>query len=187
MADFLTVDMTHALGPDMLVRYGIQLLLLCLSAFFSGSETALFSLSNVDLRQLRRERHSQVGSLHELLDEPRKLIVSILCGNEIVNIAAIANMTGILIALFGEARAGWMSVAVMLPLLLLVGEVTPKTIAISDPRRVAAGVIARPMSLWVRLIAPVRWVVRTVAEWTTTRLVGAQRSRDSILRQGFSE
>jgi len=182
VTDFLSVDMAHALRPDMLVRYGIQLVLLCLSGFFSGSETALFSLSHVDLRQLRRERHPQVQTLHALLDEPRKLIVSILCGNEIVNIAAIANMTGILIALFGEARAGWMSVAVMLPLLLLFGEVTPKTIAISDPRRVAAGVVARPMSVWVLLITPVRWVVRTVAEWTTTRVVGPQRSRDSILQ-----
>ena len=95
MADFLSVDMAHALRPDMLVRYGIQFVLLCLSGFFSGSETALFSLSHVDLRQLRRERHPQVQTLHALLDEPRKLIVSILCGNEIVNIAAIANMTGI--------------------------------------------------------------------------------------------
>jgi CBS domain containing-hemolysin-like protein len=182
VADFLLIDTAPATRPDMLVRYGIQAVLLCLSSFFSGSETALFSLSHVDLRQLRRERHPHVQTLHELLDEPRKLIVSILCGNEIVNIAAVANMTGILIALFGEARAGWLNVAIMLPLLLLVGEVTPKTIAVSDPRRVAASIVARPMSLWVRFITPVRWVVRTVSEWIITRLVGPRRARDNILQ-----
>jgi putative hemolysin len=180
--ELLAVDATRALQPDMLVRYGIQVLLLCASGFFSGSETALFSLSHADLRQLRRERHRHAQTLHGLLDEPRKLIVSILCGNEIVNIAAVANMTGILIALFGTARAGWISVLVMLPLLLLVGEVTPKTIAVSDPRRVASDIVAGPMQQWVRLVAPLRWLVRWVSDRVTTRLVGPHRAPDNILQ-----
>jgi len=119
----------------MLVRLGLQLVLLCGSAFFSGLETALFSLSSLDLQQIRQRNHPRAETLHALLDEPRRLIVSILCGNELVNIAAVANMTGILVALFGEAKAGWIAVLVMLPLLLLVGEVTPKTIAVSNPQR----------------------------------------------------
>lgn len=176
------VDAARGLQPDMLLRYGIQALLLCASAFFSGSETALFSLSHADLRQLRRDRHRHAQTLHSLLDEPRKLIVSVLCGNEIVNIAAVANMTGILIALFGTARAGWISVLVMLPLLLLFGEVTPKTVAVSDPRRVAGDIVAAPMQLWVRLIAPLRWLVRWISDRVTTRLVGPQRAPENILQ-----
>ena len=72
------------------------------------------------------------------------MIVSILYGNELVNIAAVTNMTGILVALFGEATAGWIAVVIMPPLLLLVGEVTPKTIGVSDPLRISANVVARP-------------------------------------------
>lgn len=174
--------MEEAFQLEMVARYGAQLVLLCASAFFSGSETALFSLSPMDLRQLRRERHRRAGTLHALLDEPRRLIVSILCGNEIVNIAAVANMTAILVILFGPARAGWISVLVMLPILLLVGEVTPKTIAVMNPRRVAANVVAGPMRVWVQVITPLRSLIRVVSDWITTRLVGPQRARENLLR-----
>jgi CBS domain containing-hemolysin-like protein len=182
IADFFSFDPVRLVAPDMLARLGVQLVLLSGSAFFSGSETALFSLSRVDLQQLRQRRHPQAATLHALLDEPRRLIVSILCGNELVNVAAIANMTGILVALYGEARAGWITVLVMLPLLLLVGEVTPKTIAVSDPRRMSANLVARPLSAWVRLIAPLRWLIRNVSDRITTWIVGPQRSPEHLLQ-----
>ena len=105
LIEFVTFDEKKALEFNMLVRYAIQFALLCGSAFFSRSETALFSLSHLDFQQLRRNRHRHAETLQALLDEPRRLIVSILCGNELVNIAAIANMTGILVALYGEAKA----------------------------------------------------------------------------------
>jgi CBS domain containing-hemolysin-like protein len=64
MTDFLAFDPERLFAPDMLARLGLQLLLLCGSAFFSGSETALFSLSRLDLQQLRRRRHPQAATLH---------------------------------------------------------------------------------------------------------------------------
>jgi CBS domain containing-hemolysin-like protein len=182
ITDFLSFDPARLVAPDMLVRLALQLALLCGSAFFSGTETALFSLSRLDLQQLRRQRHPQAETLHALLYEPRRLIVSILCGNEIVNIAAVANMTGILVALYGEARAGWLAVLLMLPVLLLVGEVTPKSIAVSDPRRISADVVARPLSLWVRMVAPLRWIIRSVSDRVATWLVGPQRSPEHLLQ-----
>lgn len=182
IVDFFSFDSVRALEPDMLVRYGIQALLLCGSAFFSGSETALFSLSPMDLRHLQQARHRHAATLQALLDEPRRLIVSILCGNELVNVAAVANMTGILVALYGEARAGWLAVMVMLPMLLLFGEVTPKTIAISNPRRVSAGIVAGPLARWLRLIAPLHWGVRKVADGITTWIVGPQRASEHLLQ-----
>lgn len=180
--DFFAVDAARATRPDMLVRYIVQIVLLCGSAFFSGSETALFSLSAVDLQRLRRDRNPRAETLHALLDEPRRLIVSILCGNEVVNIAAVTNMTAILVALYGEAKAGAISILVMLPLLLLVGEVTPKTIALSNPRRLSAGLIAAPLSRWVVLVTPLRWVIRAVSDRITTWIVGPQRSPEHLLQ-----
>lgn len=176
----IAVDWSRASEPDMVARITFQVLLLFGSAFFSGSETALFSLSRLDLQKLRKERNPYSETLHELLDQPRRLIISILSGNELVNIAATANMTGILVILYGDERAGWINLLVMVPLLLLFGEVTPKTIAVSNPVRFSSG-IARPMSLWVRLVSPLRWLIRGVADRATTLVVGEDREAENIL------
>ena len=179
---FFAFDTSQLKEPGMIVRLTLQGLLLCGSAFFSGSETALFSLSRLDLQKLRRERHRHSETLHALLDQPRRLIISILCGNELVNIAAAANMTGILVSLYGLERAGWISILVMVPLLLLFGEVTPKTISVSDPVRISTGVVASPMSLWVRLIAPLVWLIRSIADRVTTLIVGEETGAENILQ-----
>jgi CBS domain containing-hemolysin-like protein len=179
---FFAFDTSQLTEPGMIVRLSLQALLLCGSAFFSGSETALFSLSRLDLQKLRRERHPHSETLHALLDQPRRLIISILCGNELVNIAAAANMTGILVSVYGPERAGWISILVMVPLLLLFGEVTPKTISVSDPVRISTAVVASPMSLWVRLVAPLVWLIRSVADRVTTLIVGEETGAENILQ-----
>jgi len=165
----------------MILRLGLQVALLAGSAFFSGSETALFSLSRLDLRQLHRERHPHSGTLYALLDQPRRLIISILCGNELINIAAVANMTGILVVLYGEERAAILAIVVMVPLLLVLGEITPKTIAVSNPVRLSADVLAAPLRVWVRVVAPLRWAIRAVAERVTTWIVGQEKAPENIL------
>ena len=182
LVDYFTFDPALLKEPEMIARLALQLLLLAGSAFFSGSETALFSLSRLDLQRLRREDHPQSDTLHALLDQPRRLIISILCGNQLINIAAVANMTGILVTLFGHERAGVISVVVMVPLLLLVGEITPKTIAVSNPVRFSAGLIAAPMNLWLRLVAPLRWLIRGGADRVTTWIVGSEKAPENILQ-----
>lgn len=180
--DFFAVDPTQLSEPGMVARLGLQVVLLFGSAFFSGSETALFSLSRLDLQKLRRERDRRSETLHELLDQPRRLIISILCGNELVNIAAAANMAGILVSLYGPERAGIISVLVMVPLLLLLGEVTPKTIAVSNPVRISTRVVATPMSTWVKFMTPVVWVIRHVSDRITTLIVGEAKDAENILQ-----
>ncbi len=180
--DFFAFDTARLLTPGMIAALVLQLLLFFFSAFFSGSETALFSLSRLDLQKLRRERHPRSDTLHALLDQPRRLIISILCGNELVNIAATANLAGILVNLYGPERAGWINVLVMFPLLLLLGEVTPKTIAVSNPVKISAEVVAGPLSVWARLITPLRRVVRIAADQITTWIVGKELARENILQ-----
>ena len=170
------------LGPDMLARMALQIVLFCASAFFSGSETALFSLSRMDLRQLRRERSPYAETLHALLDQPRRLIISILCGNQIVNMAATVNLTGILVKLYGVEAAAWISSFVMVPLLLLFGEATPKTIAVSDPVKVSTKIVARPMRVWVALATPLNWAVRRIADPLTTLIVGREKAPENLLQ-----
>lgn len=181
--DFLAFDPTLLTEPEMMVRLGLQALLLLGSAFFAGSETALFSLSRLDLQQLWRQHHPHSATLHALLDSPRRLIISILCGNEVVRIAAVANATGILVSLYGAERAGVISILVMVPVLLLFGEIIPKTIAVSNPVRVSTGVVAAPMNLWVKAITPLRWAIRGVSDRLTTWMVGPERAPENILQR----
>ncbi len=180
--DFLAFDTSRLAEPDMIARLSLQALLFAGSAFFSGSETALFSLSRLDLQKLRRERHRHSETLHALLDQPRRLIISILSGNELVNIAAAANMTGILVILYGTDQAGWINLLVMVPLILLFGEVTPKTIAVSNPVRISAGIVAGPMFWWVRFVSPLRWAIRGIADRVTTWIVGERKAAENILQ-----
>ena len=179
--EFFAFDVARLSEPDMVVRLGLQVILFGLSSFFSGSETALFSLSHLDLQKLQRKGHRHAGTLETLLEQPRRLIISILCGNELVNIAATANLAGILVELYGGDRAGLINLIVMLPLLLLLGEITPKTIAVSSPVKVSAGLVAGPLSIWVKVVLPLRRVVRVVADFVTTAVVGSERSKDNLL------
>jgi CBS domain containing-hemolysin-like protein len=142
----------------------------------------LFSLTRLDLQRLRRERNPHSETLHALLDQPRRLIISILSGNELVNIAAAANMAGILVTLYGAERAGWVSVLVMVPLLLLFGEVTPKTIAVSNPVRVSSSIVASPLNVWVRFVTPIVWALRGISDWITTFIVGEEKAAENILQ-----
>ncbi|MDH3579461.1 MAG: hemolysin family protein [Hyphomicrobiales bacterium] len=182
IASIFLVDTARLLEPGMVARLVLQVFLFGCSAFFSGSETALFSLSRLDLQKLRRERHPKSETLHALLDEPRRLIISILCGNELVNIAATVNMAGILIALYGPEQAGWINIIVMFPLLLLFGEVTPKTISASNPIGISTRIVASPLALWSRIITPLRRTVRMAAGGITTWIVGGEQAPENILR-----
>ncbi|MGR9072107.1 MAG: hemolysin family protein, partial [Gammaproteobacteria bacterium] len=163
------------------VRAVVQVFLLAGSALFSSSETALFSLSRLDLQNLHNRNHPLSSTIHSLLEQPRRLIISILCGNEFINIAAAANMTVILVALYGEGDAGWINLLVMVPLLLVIGEVTPKTVAVSHPVAVSTRIVVPVIRNWIRIIAPVRWLVWKVSDRVTTYLVGREKSADNIL------
>jgi CBS domain containing-hemolysin-like protein len=166
---------------ELMIRIALQVFLLVGSALFSGSETALFSLSRIDLQNLRNRRDPDSEGIHAMLDEPRRLIISILCGNELVNIASSANMAAILLMLFGQ-DAGWINILIMVPLLLLVGEVTPKTIAVNHPVGFSKSVSARILPRWIYIVTPLREAVRLVSDRVTTFVVGEVVARENILQ-----
>ena len=70
------------------LEVGLFILMLGLSGFFSSSETSLFSLSNVQLEQMRRDQHPAIDLIQYLLSRPRRLTITILIGNELVNVTA---------------------------------------------------------------------------------------------------
>jgi len=155
--------------------------LMALSAFFSSSETALFSLSSVQLEQMRRKGHPRVDLIERLLTRPRRLIMSILIGNELANVAASVISATVIIRLMGPGSE-WINLLVMVPILLLVGEVTPKTLAIRNNIAFAA-FECRPIEFFALIVKPLRWLIRTIADVSITFIIGKERSRGNIVTE----
>ncbi len=156
-------------------------LLMGFSGFFSSSETSLFSLNKLQLEQMRRDDNPRIGLIERMLSEPRRLIVTILIGNEFVNVAASVISAAIVIKLFGPDSKLW-NLVVMIPILLLVGEITPKTLAIRN-NQAFASFQCRPIDIFARMITPLRWIIRLIAEWFTTMIVGKELTRGSIVTE----
>ena len=155
------------------------IVLMVFSAFFSSSETSLFSLSKMQLEQMRRDDTPNLTLIERLLSQPRRLIVTILIGNEFVNVAASVISAAIVIQLLG-AESKMVNLFIMVPILLLFGEITPKTLAIRN--NVAfASLQSRPIEFFANLISPLRWVVRLVADKVTTLIIGKERTRANIV------
>lgn len=166
---------------ELFIELLLFIILMGLSAFFSSSETAFFSLNPVQLEQMRRDDNSKLDLIKHMLSEPRRLIVTILIGNEFVNVAASVISASIVITLLG-AENKYFNLIIMVPILLLVGEITPKTLALRHNAAFAT-VQSRPISLFEKLITPIRWIVRIVADGITTMIVGKERARGSIVTE----
>jgi CBS domain containing-hemolysin-like protein len=159
----------------------VFVVLLGFSGFFSSSETSLFSLSSFQLDQMRAAKNPRVELIERLRSEPRRLIVTILIGNEFVNVAASVISAAMIIHLFG-ADNEMLNLLVMVPILLLFGEITPKVLAIRN--NVAfANAECRPIALFARLITPLRVVIRHVSDFFITLIVGKQRSEGNLVTE----
>jgi Mg2+/Co2+ transporter CorB len=115
---------------------GALLVLLLLSAFFSGSETALMAINRYRLLHLAREGHRGAILASRLLEQPERLIGLILLGNNFVNILASAIATMAFVRLLGEAGV-LVATSVLTAIVLIFSEVAPKTLAAFKPERVA--------------------------------------------------
>ena len=164
-----------------IIELVIFIVLLGFSGFFSSTETSLFSLNKTQVEKMRADGNRRVDLIERLLSEPRRLIVTILIGNEFVNVAASVISAAMVIQLFG-ADNKFVNLFVMVPLLLVFGEITPKVLAIRN--NVAFATFeSGPIDQFARLITPLRWVVRAVSEFFTTLIVGKERSRGNIVTE----
>jgi putative hemolysin len=156
-------------------------ILMGLSGFFSSAETALFSLDERRLEQMRRDSNPRTPLIRKMLSQPRRLIVTILIGNELVNVTASVISAAMIIKLMG-AESKWMNLFIMIPLLLLVGEITPKTLAIRNSVRFAS-FQAPLINFFATLIMPIHWMVRIIADFFITLAVGKERMSGNILTE----
>jgi putative hemolysin len=136
----------------------IIILIICIliSAFFSGSEAAFFSVSNLDVKRLVHTKRMNAGLLQNLKRDSHKFIITILIGNNVMNTVAAALATKIAIDVFGNAGVG-IAVGVMTFLLLVFGEITPKAYCARNAESVS--LIAAPIVHVLSIIlSPVIWI-----------------------------
>ncbi|MEE9150602.1 MAG: hemolysin family protein [Thermoplasmata archaeon] len=127
--------------------------LLFLSGFFSGSETALISLNKFRLRKLVEEGAKNADIVERLLENKEKLLATILMGNNLVNIAAASIATSMAIGFFGSPGIG-VATGIMTLLVLVFGEITPKGLATKKAEKISL-MVAKPIDRLVKILYPV--------------------------------
>lgn len=166
---------------DDLLVYAVALVAsILLSAFFSGSEAALFSLNRSQINRLARQ--SRPGrQVQSLLTYPRRILVTILMGNLVVNVFATSAATSVAVGLFGD-KGVVIAFFVMSVLIIVLGETFPKVIAINRPRRFSL-VAVYPLRMFHTLFYPARWPMTLFADTVVETL----KKRLGLARRYFSQ
>ncbi|MBT8490706.1 MAG: hemolysin family protein [Deltaproteobacteria bacterium] len=146
---------------DITLKFLFICFLLLLSGFFSGSEAALFSITDLHLHKMREDKNPFFAYIQRLLRFPRRLLITILVGNESVNITISAIATSLFIYLLGE-EGKWVAIAVTTVTLLIIGEAIPKTFAVNYPMRFSMSV-SLPLILFSKIARPVVWVLEKIS------------------------
>lgn len=161
---------------DLWISVAIIFVLVSLSAFFSGSETALTAASKARLTGLEKEGNARAGLVNQIRERKERLIGSLLLGNNLVNILASSIATSVLIKLVGEAGVVYATL-VMTLLILIFAEVLPKTYALhhADKMSMAIAPIIRVI-VWV--FFPVAEAINRIVRFTL-KLFGSDLSKVS--------
>ncbi len=150
----------------MWIEYVAAVVLLVLSAFFSGSETALFAIPRLRLDALREGDSTAGRCAANLLARPNRLLIALLVGNLLVNVG-VTEILGYRISRWCVERqwteiGGYMfATGLMTAVLLVFGEITPKIIAVQNAERIGL-LVARPISLFCEIIKPVQGILEVV-------------------------
>jgi len=158
----------------------LLIILLFFSAFFSGVEVALVSLDQIKLRSLLKKKRKGSKAVSKLKKNPQRMIITILIGNNVVNISASVLATIIATDLFGSSGAG-IAVGVMTFLVLVFGEITPKSYAATHAEKISL-LVARPLLLLQRVLYP--FVV--AFEWMTNKAIkvfGEEEKKNALLTE----
>ncbi len=130
-------------------------ILLALSGFFSGTETALIAVDRIKIRQLVKKRNKSAILVEEFKANPQKMLTTILIGNNVVNIAAAAIATTVALQMFANFAIS-ISVGIMTFLILVLGEITPKSLAVQHSEAISLFVI-KPIKWLSIILSPIIW------------------------------
>ncbi|MFA7543531.1 MAG: hemolysin family protein [Candidatus Cloacimonadaceae bacterium] len=165
--------------------YWFIALLLALSAFFSGSETALFSLSRVYLKKLEKSDSKRGKMVIKLLERPRRLLITLLLGNTMVNMAISSFSTLLVYKL--AANYGWnlplaitLQIIIATAIVLLFGEIMPKLIALSKANELCLSLVY-PVAVVQIILFPAVWVFEMIS-----LMASSKQSQDRHVGQRFT-
>ncbi|MBI1213171.1 MAG: DUF21 domain-containing protein [Alphaproteobacteria bacterium] len=155
----------HTLSAgDLLVSVGITFVLMTLSAFFAGSETAMTAASRARMHQLEKDGEKRAKAVNWLMEHREQMVGAMLLGNTFVNIASSALVTSVLLTLFGSSGVA-LATLVTTALVLIFCEVLPKTYAITNADGTALS-LGRVILFIVQVFRPivdaVQWLVKII-------------------------
>jgi CBS domain containing-hemolysin-like protein len=162
----------------MIVAIIVAAICLALEAFFSGSEIAVVSADRIRVRQRAAQGDRAARRLEDFYAAPQRLLATTLLGT---NLAVVVSTVTLTIALLARGQPEWLPIAILSPLLLTFGEVTPKTLFQQNADRIAPRVIGL---LWFlsRVATPlwliVQWLTRAI-----TRRLGVAETRALVTRE----
>lgn len=149
------------LTPGDIVQLIILILLLLLSAFFSSSETALTTVNKIRMRTLSESGNKRADRVLRVTDDSGKMLSAILIGNNIVNLSASSLATSLAIHYFGNVGAG-IATGILTFLILIFGEVTPKTLATIKADSIALA-IAGIIDVLMKILTPVIFIINKLS------------------------
>ena len=149
------------MASDDAIQFGLLILLLLLSAFFSSAETAMTTVNKIRIKTLADEENKRAQTLLIILEHSGKMLSAILIGNNVVNLSASALATSLALRLFGRASIGIVT-GILTLLVLIFGEITPKTLATIHSEKLA---LSYSSIIWnmMRILTPVIFLVEQLS------------------------
>lgn len=157
------------MDSSIIIQILILVLLLGLSAFFSSAETALVTISDMKVISMMNKGQSTAFTLKKIKDNPEKMLSAILIGNNIINLSASSLATTVTIRVFGSTMVG-VATGVLTILILIFGEITPKTMAQRNAEKMAV-FFATPIAFLMYIMTPLIFIVNH-ASYFFIRLLG---------------
>lgn len=167
--------------PYLISQLGFLAILLALSAFFSGSEAAIFSLSKLEKKRLQNRHPNTWKTISSLLEHPRRTLITILIGNMVVNTAASALVTLVAVEWLGPSGVVW-AIVIFTIVLVITGELTPKVFAVRYNERLAF-LFSVPLDLVARVLYPIRRLVRFSSDHILSLLVQERKSDADLVSE----
>lgn len=145
-----------------LIEIILLVVLLMASSFFSASETALMSIGKIKVRHMENDGVKGAKLISSLLEDSNTLLTSILIGNNIVNIAATSISTSLFVNKLGSQGVA-IATALMTVLILVIGEITPKTIAANIPEKTSL-LVSKAIKVVVTILKPVVFIFNIITK-----------------------
>jgi CBS domain containing-hemolysin-like protein len=169
------------LDPHITAKLILLLVLFVFSALFCSAEAAFFSLNPLHLHKMMEEKVPFYSFVYRLLEHPRKLLVTIIAGNESVNITISVLAASIFIRAFHE-NGQWLTILVTTPILLIFAEALPKTFAVVHPIPFSS-LLSPGLTFISHILRPLVWVLEKMSDWVVSFYPRRKFAADNVLTE----